>query len=92
MTSENAAKRLGIYPEKGSLDPGSDADFVLYDPEATTIVKGNKGNDIELSGSFKAIYLKGNQVAGKDFETIRQGSFLARSTNPKRRHNNSSWI
>lgn len=92
MTSENAAKRLGIYPEKGSLDPGSDADFVLYDPEATTIVKGNKGKNIELSGSFKAIYLKGNQVAGQDFATIQQGSFLARSTNPKRRHNNSSWI
>lgn len=92
MTSENAAKRLGIYPEKGSLDPGSDADFVLYDPEKTTTIKGNKGQTTELIGSFKAVYLKGKQVAGENFSTLKQGSFLARSTNPKRRHNNSTWI
>ena len=31
-------------------------------------------------------------VAGKDFKTIRKGGFLARSSNPKRRHNNTTWI
>jgi len=92
MTSENAAKRLGIYPEKGSLDPGSDADFVLYDPETTTLITGNKGKTTELIGGFKAVYLKGNQVAGENCTTQKQGSFFARSTNPKRRHNKTTWI
>ena len=92
MTSENAAKRLGIYPEKGSLDPGADADFVLYDPETTTIIKGNNGKTMELTGGFKAVYLKGNKVAGENSTTLKQGSFLARSTNPKRRHNHTTWI
>ena len=29
---ENPAKIFGIYPQKGSLDPGADADVVLFDP------------------------------------------------------------
>ena len=32
ITSANAARILGMYPRKGALAPGSDADIVLIDP------------------------------------------------------------
>jgi allantoinase len=34
LTSGNPARRLGLYPRKGALQPGSDADLVLLDAKA----------------------------------------------------------
>lgn len=34
ITSQNAAKRYGLYPKKGSLRPGSDADFTVIEINA----------------------------------------------------------
>ena len=34
--STTPARMFGLYPQKGALLPGSDADIVVYDPNATT--------------------------------------------------------
>jgi allantoinase len=33
MTSANPARIFGLYPRKGSLQPGADADFAIVDPD-----------------------------------------------------------
>jgi dihydroorotase-like cyclic amidohydrolase len=35
--SENPARIIGVYPRKGALLPGSDADVVIVDPEANVV-------------------------------------------------------
>jgi allantoinase len=39
LISANGAKRFGIYPRKGVLREGADADIVLYDPRETTTIR-----------------------------------------------------
>lgn len=37
----NPARMFGLYPEKGVLAPGSDADFFIYNENQKTEIKGN---------------------------------------------------
>lgn len=39
LMSTNPARLNGLYPRKGTLAPGSDADIVIFDPDATRPVR-----------------------------------------------------
>ena len=41
LTASNPARANGIYPRKGALLPGSDADFALWDPTAEWTVRSS---------------------------------------------------
>lgn len=67
--SVNPAKIFGMYPEKGSLDIGSDADIIIYDPEIEHVI------DEDNSVSDYNVY-SGIKVKGKVISTITKGEFV----------------
>jgi dihydropyrimidinase len=74
-TSTNAAKRFGLYPRKGVIAEGSDADIVIWDPGQRGTVRGED----DLSNSDYSVY-EGTQVTGWPVMTIRRGEVVATGT------------
>lgn len=94
MISENPAKRLGLYPRKGSITVGADADFIVFDQNGKTEtgLRHRSGEPIILDGAITDVYLGGTLVAKSGKPIIRKGSLVKRTSSPKKRHNTQSWI
>jgi len=72
LTSENAARIWGIYPKKGVLSPGSDADITIVDPNREWVLSTNNLNSV----SDYSIY-EGRVVKGKAIKTFLRGKLVA---------------
>lgn len=71
LLAENPAKLYHIYPKKGVIREGSDADLVIYDPEGTyTITAKTQHQDVdftpyegyEVKGRVRDVILLGEKV------------------------------
>jgi len=95
VMAENPAKLYGLYPQKGVLAEGSDADIVIIDPEREMTVTAadwvtNCDNTpyegMKLKGTVEKVFLRGT-LAVDDGKLIRRGlgRFIRRSL-PDYRH------
>ena len=90
LTSTAAAQRYGLYPRKGALAPGSDADIVLFDPQRdVTIQAGSLHQNCDYT-PYEGMQVRGwprtvlsrGQVIVRDEQFVAapgRGAFLRRS-------------
>jgi len=71
VTSANTAKLFNIYPQKGSISVGADADIVVWDPEATKTISVKTQHS---KGDFNVF--EGRRVRGLPSHTISRGELL----------------
>ncbi len=73
ITSTNAAKILGLYPKKGIIAVGSDADVVIIDPdlEKEITIKGSNLDGVDWTP------FEGTKVLGWPIMTISKGKVIA---------------
>ncbi len=91
LLSTAPAKIFGLYPQKGTIAPGSDADLVLLDPAETWTVRAAEHHSRvdyslfegrELTGRVRKVFLRGQLIVdgatwlGRDG----MGRFLRRTT------------
>ena len=89
VLSENPAKLYGMYPRKGTLRRGSDADIVVFDPSANHVLRAadmasacdySPYEGMPIRGGIAQVYLRGtlvvdggNVIAGTDGQYISRG-------------------
>ena len=75
LTSTNAAKLFGLFPRKGTIAVGSDADIVVWDPEAERVLSAkshhmnvdyNPFEGIRVRGKPKYVLLRGQVIVDHD--------------------------
>jgi dihydropyrimidinase len=74
LTSTNAARLFGLYPRKGSLAVGSDADLVIFDPHLTRTIDAAM-----LHSRADYTVYEGWQVTGWPVTTLRRGEIVFES-------------
>ena len=91
LTSTSPAKIFGIFPRKGTIAPGSDADIVVFDPNRTITLSAktlhmnvdyNPYEGRQVTGATDTVLSRGRMVIedGKFVGRAGAGSFLKRAT------------
>src|ERR1700734_3175716 len=89
ITSTAPARIFGMYPKKGTIAAGSDADIVLWDPDAEHLISAATHNmrcDFSLfegwrvKGNARQVYSRGELVAdgGRYIAAVGRGQYLRR--------------
>jgi dihydropyrimidinase len=90
LVSTNPAKLMGLYPRKGSIAPGSDADLVILDPTVEwtmshqtqhTGVDYTPFDGLAMTGRVEHVLLRGSIIVenGEYIGSLSQGQFIPRT-------------
>jgi dihydropyrimidinase len=102
VTSANIARILNIYPRKGAIAVGSDADLVIWDPSATKKISAKKQVsriDYNVFEGYKCtgvpwMTISGGRIAWKDGDMRAepgQGRYVERPAFPAVHVANTTW-
>ena len=92
LLCENPARLYGLYPRKGVLRPGSDADIVVYDPGASHVIRAedcvanvdyNPYEGFVTAGGIRQVWLRGTLSVedGRVLAEAPAGKYMARGKN-----------
>jgi len=82
LLAERPARNFGLFPRKGALIPGADADLVIVDPDATWTVRGDLLHSaagwtpyegMELRGRVVQTYVRGRLACENNAVAARPG-------------------
>jgi len=71
VLAENPAKIFGLYPKKGTLEKGSDADLVIFDPSETVTIQAQTQHSRVLYSVYE-----GRKCLGKPVLTMQRGKVI----------------
>ena len=102
VTSTNIAKILNMYPKKGAILEGSDADIVVWDPARSKTIAADRQQSaidynvfegIEVVGLPRFTLTRGHVAISEDDINTRQGhgEFIARDAYPAVNKSLSKW-
>jgi dihydropyrimidinase len=83
ITSTNVAKIFGLFPEKGTIAVGSDADIVIFDPSKKHTISAKTHHHRcdysayegwQITGKAKTVLLRGKIAIDDDQVKIEKGS------------------
>ena len=73
LTSTRAAKLFGLFPKKGTIAVGTDADIVIFDPNVERVISAETHH---LAVDYNAF--EGMKVTGEPVSVMVRGEFIVR--------------
>ena len=87
VTSTNAAKIFGLYPRKGAVAVGADADLVVWDPEKSKTIRA-----ADQQSAIDYNVFEGKQVTGLPRFTLTRGHVAIHDGEVRTREGHGSFV
>jgi len=87
LLSEHPAKIFGLYPQKGTIQKGSDADLVLFDPNQVLTL----GPKNQHSGAGYTVY-EGRRCLGRPVLTLQRGKIIVENGELKQKPGQAKFL